>query len=97
MSDPAKRPLRVVLGVVLGLVGGALVGLGMMVLLFIVCNVAGGGYNGPNETKLVPLFLYADYAIAILVPLAGTILGVRWEVRRNRPETSSNVPSGPPA
>ena len=54
MSDPAKRFLRVVLGLVLGLVGGTVVGLCMIILLFVVCIAADGGYNRPNETKLVP-------------------------------------------
>ena len=84
MSDPAKRFLRVALGLVLGLVGGAVVGLCMFIQLFVVCIAADGGYNRPNETKLVPIFLYADYVIAILTPLAGATLGVIWAIRRNR-------------
>jgi hypothetical protein len=90
MSPPPRKTLRIIVGFFGGLFGGVVLGIGLAILLFVVCLAAGGGYNRPNEATLVPMFLYADYAIAILFPLAGTILGVIWAIRRNRRDEANS-------
>src|SRR5438034_1909574 len=87
MSDPAKRFLRVVLGLVLGLVGGTVVGFCLDILLLVVCTAAGADYynNRPTKPEWVGMIaIFGAYVVSPLAPLAGCVVGVIWAIRRNR-------------
>ena len=90
MSPPARKTLRIFVGFIGGFLGGSLLGVGLILLLFAVCTAAGGGWA--SETKPVwvgAVIFFAQPAIAVLFPLVGSIVGVIWAVRRNRRDATN--------
>ena len=87
MSPPAKKTLRIVLGLIAGFLGGSLLAAAVVILLFVVCVVTNGA-DPPKRQWVTGVFLCGQGIVAILGPAVGTIYGMRCATRRNRSEDS---------
>ena len=93
MNDPAKRFLRVVLGLVMGLFGGIVVGICLLMLTCSICMMDGGNIGKrPEHAWLGSLIFIAVRAIYPTTISIGCILGVIWAVRRNRRDDAKPAP-----
>ncbi len=96
MSDAANKILRVIFGLVSGFLGGTVVGLCLLILVWIVCSADGGSFNGkPKHEWVETLANDSPAVIKILAPLAGSVIGVIWALRRNRRDETKNPGSSP--
>ena len=89
MSDPGKKILRVLLGLVLGFMGGSALGICLFVLVVIVCMADGGDPDGgPPRHAWVKFMADNATGFSMLVAVAGCVVGTVWALRRNwRDET----------
>ena len=92
MRPSVKRPLRILIGIVVGAISGSL--LAVCILAVFVCNADGGGQgylgSGPPRHAWVEVVTSVAFYCSPLVPLAGVVGGVIWAIRRNRREDAKS-------
>jgi hypothetical protein len=94
MRPAIKKTVRLLFGLAAGLGVGVILAFFFGALIFFVCTADGGQVYPAKE----PRHGYAVFNVLAVLdfvgfPLTGTVLGIRWAIRRNRNEAS---PQGSP-